>query len=56
MRYELQKKYSAVTKGFVIAFITMVLSSCSTPQDYPPTSPEAHTKNFLQALFENPVK
>jgi len=57
MKWEKNKKERIAIITIVVAVLVVInLASCATQQSYPPTSPEAHTKNFIQALFENPFK
>ena len=51
-----KKEHIAIITIVVMVLVVISLTSCATQQSYPPTSPEAHTKNFIQALFENPFK
>ena len=41
---------------YFILFVAFTLSSCASQPEFRPNSPEDHTKQFVGALFENPVK
>ena len=54
-----EKKMKGIynTRGLMLLMlICVLLSSCAADRSVQATTPEAHTKSFLQNLFENPVK